>query len=244
MRRRPGVRAPEGRWLTATSRAGHRVCRRRRHSRPAVAAIAETRDWCWREPLHHELPLQTSDASHLTSSPRTHCAIAQPPCPKCRSACCGGTSPGARTSHSSHHRRAFGLGIIGDGRVVLQSDDGGPNLGRRRAPSGRPALRRRRPAPCLRQPPPRLGLHDGRDHGHERWRHHVADGTRGDAGRGRLRGRARWLLGRAWAPRGHGDDERGRVLAGGRREQWARCRCGEPHRSSMALWRKSGGAPR
>jgi hypothetical protein len=88
MRRRPGVRAPEGRWLTATSRAGRRLCRRRRRSRPAVAATAETRDWCWRELLHHELPLQISDASHLTSSPGTHCAIAQPPCPKCHSACC------------------------------------------------------------------------------------------------------------------------------------------------------------
>jgi len=63
--RRPGVCAPEGRRPTATSRTGHRVCRRCGRIRPAVAARSETRDWCCREPLHHELPLQASDASHL-----------------------------------------------------------------------------------------------------------------------------------------------------------------------------------
>jgi len=44
---------------------GHRVCRRCGRIRPAVAARSETRDWCCREPFHHELPLQASDASHL-----------------------------------------------------------------------------------------------------------------------------------------------------------------------------------
>lgn len=54
-----------------------------------MAARSETRDWCCREPFHHELPLQASDASHLTSSLGTHCGIAQPPRPQCHSACCG-----------------------------------------------------------------------------------------------------------------------------------------------------------
>ncbi len=101
--RRAGLRR-----LTARNGPPAQGSRVRRRSRSG------TRARCWREPLHHEVSLQGPDASHLTSSPSTHCVMALQSGPQCHSACCmpwaalGWSS--ANGQDTSGHAGAPGLG--------------------------------------------------------------------------------------------------------------------------------------